>query len=90
VPWIALYAGFLLEFRATHRKTPFQLRPFDKVSLFLGFIVWTFGVVLLSLNALSPSIASPRRYCAAMLCLLVIAGINFIGGAFRANQPPAA
>jgi hypothetical protein len=50
------------------------------------------GLTLLSSNVVVPSESTPQRYALAVVVLLVIAGMNFLGGAFglRVRRPPAA
>jgi hypothetical protein len=89
VSWIALLAEFARSGGALIRAS----EPVWKVAWpwLAGPLITLFGTALLTYNAIAPSVSSPQRYALAVLCMLVIAALNFLAGAFAVtSRPPAA
>jgi hypothetical protein len=90
VCWIALLAAFT----RTGGRLILASEPEWKVLwvwVVLGPLITLTGTALLTYNVIAPSTASPQRYALAVLCMLVIAALNFFGGAFAVkSRPPAA
>lgn len=84
--WIANYVSFFREaVRAVRTET------FSWSGILLGLAITFLGFGLLAYNVLVPSDAAPQRYTLAIVCLLVLAGLDFLAGAFvsRPHRPAA-
>jgi len=64
-------------------------REISASEFWLGFTLNATAVTLLAWNALAPNPTSPHRYVLALMCVLAVAGINFIVAVLR-PKPPAA
>jgi hypothetical protein len=64
-------------------------REISASEFWLGFALNATAVTLFAWNALLPNPTSPNRYVLALMCVLAVAGINFIVAVLR-PKPPAA
>lgn len=84
--WIVDYVTFLREaLRAVQTQT------FSWTDISVGLAITLLGFGLLTYNVFMPYGAAPERYILAILCLLVLARLDFLAGAFDLRSgPPAA
>ena len=76
--WAVIYGSYIpLLIRMVRRA-----QRFEWINPLVGFLLTVLGMGLLAYNVIAPSIASPRRYAMADICLLVIAGVNFFAYVF--------
>lgn len=64
-------------------------REISAGEFWLGFALNATAVTLFAWNAFVPNPTSPHRYVLALMCVLAVAGINFIAAVLR-PKPPAA
>ena len=84
--WVCGYVMFLREARKAVRAA-----AFSRLDTLVGFVITLFGFGLLASNVINPSAASLWRYPLAIVCSLVLAGLNFLAGVFGfIVRPPAA
>jgi hypothetical protein len=86
IVWVPGYCAFLHgAVKAVRAGT------FSWLDILLGLLPTLLGLGLLGSNVVAPSAASPGRYMLALVCVLAIAGLNFLAGAFDFRvRPPAA
>jgi hypothetical protein len=86
IVWVAGYGAFLYDALKAVRAGSFSW-----LDILFGLVPTLFGLGLLGSNVFDPSAASPQRYMLAMICVLAIAGLNFLAGAFGFRvRPPTA
>lgn len=82
--WIVLYVNFLRQALPAVRR--------DRLwrAFLLGLAITLLGLGSLIYNTILPSIAAPQFYMVAIVCLLFLAGFDFLIAAFTLGSPPPA
>jgi hypothetical protein len=79
--------GYALSFRRV--LTALRCRQLSVGTFMLGLAFNATAVLLLAWNVVAPAPSSSRRYVLALMCVLAIAGINFIVTVLRPRSPAA-
>jgi len=75
--WVSGYVAFVRQALKAVRAA-----AFSRLDILVGFVITLFGLGLLASNVVKPSAASFWRYPLAIVCALVLAGLNFLAGVF--------